>query len=91
MQHFDNGAVFCRLLDANRGGYFQVRPTGRAISSRYYRVPGGVLETLFEASGGIIRLTDFMHSERLARSRVDPMTHPSAIGCCSTLMQSLAR
>ncbi|AMR78372.1 MULTISPECIES: glycoside hydrolase family 15 protein [Burkholderiaceae] len=71
MPHFDAGAVFCRLLDANRGGYFQIRPTGRAISSRYYRVPGGVLETMFEASGGILRLTDFMHSERLARSRLD--------------------
>ncbi|WP_152561719.1 trehalase-like domain-containing protein [Cupriavidus sp. SK-3] len=71
MRHFDDGAAFCRLLDANRGGYYQVRPTGRAISSRYYRVPGGVLETLFEASGGIIRLTDFMHGDRLARSRLD--------------------
>lgn len=71
MPHFDSGAVFCKLLDADCGGYFQVRPMGRATSLRRYRVPGGVLETVFEADGGTLRLTDFMHSERLARSRLD--------------------
>lgn len=71
LPHFDSPAVFCKLLDGRRGGYFHVRPVGRAATSRRYSVPGGVLETTFEADSGTVRLTDFMHSERLARSRLD--------------------
>ena len=29
---FDSPAIFCRLLDAERGGYFQVAPSDNTIS-----------------------------------------------------------
>lgn len=57
---FDSPAVFCRLLDAGKGGYFQVRPADRFASSRSYVGPTNVLATTFETADGRVRLTDFM-------------------------------
>ena len=57
---FDGPAVFCRLLDADRGGFFGLAPTGRFSSERRYRGATNVLETTFAAAGGRVRLTDFM-------------------------------
>ena len=57
---FDAPAVFCRLLDANVGGYFRSAPTGRFSIERRYRGPTNVLETTFSANGGRVRATDLM-------------------------------
>ena len=57
---FDAPAVFCRLLDAERGGYLQVSPSGRFRAERAYRGPTNVLATTFTASDGAVRVTDFM-------------------------------
>jgi GH15 family glucan-1,4-alpha-glucosidase len=57
---FDSGAVFSRILDWRRGGYFHMAPRGvRSLRRRY--LPGtNVLETTFETDRGEARLTDFM-------------------------------
>jgi len=57
---FDSGAVFSRILDWHKGGYFQVAARGlRSVRRRY--VPGtNVLETTFETDTGAAKLTDFM-------------------------------
>lgn len=34
LPRFDGPAVLCRLLDAQRGGFFRVGPTGRFHASR---------------------------------------------------------
>ena len=59
---FDAAAVFCRLLDAQRGGAFRIGParTAQASIRRRYRGPTNILETTFEVGGGVVRLTDFM-------------------------------
>ena len=57
---FDAPAVFCRLLDAHKGGSLRLAPTGPATATRRYRGPTNVLETTFVAEGGRVRLTDFM-------------------------------
>ena len=78
LPHFDSGAVFCRLLDLERGGSFRVGPVARFRSSRRYREGCAILETEFESDAGRLRLTDFMHSERIAKSRLgheDPQCH----------------
>jgi GH15 family glucan-1,4-alpha-glucosidase len=36
LPHFDSDAVFCRLLDADKGGFFRVCPSGEFESSRRY-------------------------------------------------------
>src|ERR1700688_2273654 len=63
---FDSPAIFCRLLDAERGGYYQITPTEGTIpgSQRYLR-GSNVLQTRFASTAGEIVLTDFMPVETL--------------------------
>ncbi len=78
LPHFDSGAVFCRLLDADCGGFFRVGPTKGQCVSRRYLDGTAVLETDFSAAGGSARITDAMHSARIAHSRLgidDPHCH----------------
>jgi GH15 family glucan-1,4-alpha-glucosidase len=58
---FDSPAIFCRLLDTERGGYFQIAPSDNTIpgSQRYLR-RSNVLQTYFANIMGEIVLTDFM-------------------------------
>lgn len=64
---FDSPAIFCRLLDAQKGGYFQIAPTDEAIpgAQRYLR-GSNVLQTRFASTSGEIVLTDFMPVETLS-------------------------
>src|SRR5579883_3232663 len=64
---FDSPAIFCRLLDANSGGYFQIAPTDETIpgAQRYLR-GSNVLQTRFASTAGEIVLTDFMPVETLS-------------------------
>ena len=57
---FDWPAVFCRLLDINKGGSMAVRPTGDASSGRVYLHETNVLQTTHSAASGAARVTDFM-------------------------------
>ncbi|HZU66583.1 MAG TPA: glycoside hydrolase family 15 protein [Ktedonobacteraceae bacterium] len=64
---FDSPAIFCRLLDAERGGYFQIAPSDAAIpgTQRYLR-GSNVLQTRFSSIQGEVVLTDFMPVETLS-------------------------
>lgn len=64
---FDSPAIFCRLLDAEHGGYFQIAPSEGTIpgSQRYLR-GSNVLQTCFASTAGEIVLTDFMPVETLS-------------------------
>jgi len=64
---FDSPAIFCRLLDAERGGYFQIAPSDPAIpgTQRYLR-GSNVLQTRFASVAGEVVLTDFMPVETLS-------------------------
>ena len=56
----DSDAVFCRLLDDRKGGFFRVGPFGDHVSARGYLGDSNVLVTTFTAAAGVVRLTDFM-------------------------------
>ena len=60
MPHFDSPAVFCRLLDADKGGFFRVSPVHDAESSLTYLPNTNILETTFQNHSGRLRLLDFM-------------------------------
>jgi alpha,alpha-trehalase len=64
---FDSPAIFCRLLDAQRGGYFQIAPSDQTIhgTQRYLR-GSNVLQTRFTSEAGEAILTDFMPVETLS-------------------------
>lgn len=57
---FDAPAVFCRVLDARRGGFLETVPTGRIARSRQYVGATNVLQTSFQCEGGRARAFDFM-------------------------------
>ncbi|HEU5231185.1 MAG TPA: glycoside hydrolase family 15 protein [Ktedonobacteraceae bacterium] len=63
---FDSPAIFCRLLDGERGGYFQIAPDRDTIpgSQRYLR-GSNVLQTRFTSTTNELVLTDFMPVETL--------------------------
>ena len=60
---FDSGAVFCAVLDADRGGHFRVGPAdpGEYALSRRYLPGTNVLETTWSGPLGELQLIDWMH------------------------------
>jgi GH15 family glucan-1,4-alpha-glucosidase len=58
--NFDGPSIFGRLLDWDRGGYFQIAPLGPYTISRRYVEDTNVLETTFTTDAGEVILTDFM-------------------------------
>ncbi|MGI8959199.1 MAG: alpha/beta fold hydrolase [Bryobacteraceae bacterium] len=57
---FDSPSLFGALLDREKGGNWQVCPTGVFQASRKYVARTNVLETRFETATGTFLLTDFM-------------------------------
>lgn len=57
---FDSAAIFCGLLDVERGGRWSIRRRDLISKSRRYVGRTNVLETRFRTSRGEMRLTDFM-------------------------------
>lgn len=66
---FDSPGVFCRLLDAQRGGWFRVAPAGSYRSSRTYIGQTNVLATSFHTDGGEVRVVDFMPAQQRGSRR----------------------
>lgn len=62
---FDGPAVFCRLLDAVRGGYLQLAPDLPFQTTRRYIPHTNVLETHLECATGTLRVTDCMPLEQV--------------------------
>ncbi len=56
--HFDSPAVFCRLLDADKGGYFRICPAEACEASMEYLPATNILQTTFESASGRVRLVD---------------------------------
>jgi GH15 family glucan-1,4-alpha-glucosidase len=64
---FDSPAIFCRLLDVEHGGYFQIAPKEEGIpGAQRYLQRSNVLQTRFTSIAGEIVLTDFMPVETLS-------------------------
>ncbi len=60
MPHFADPAPFCRILDAEKGGYFQVCPTEKSTGTLSYDGDTNILQTNFSAAHGHLHLVDFM-------------------------------
>jgi len=58
---FDSPSVFARLLDREKGGYFQIRPEENDWTERQMYLPDtNVLVTRFLSMRGILEIIDFM-------------------------------
>lgn len=57
---FDSPSVFAAILDAEKGGHFELRPLGYRSSSQRYLTDTNVLVTRFQGPRGAVEVTDFM-------------------------------
>ncbi len=75
--HFDSPSIFGRVLDKNKGGYFQVFPVNHDVTKKQFYWPEtNVLITRFLCDDGVCEVTDYMpvgntkignHENRLVR------------------------
>jgi GH15 family glucan-1,4-alpha-glucosidase len=78
---FDSPAIFCRLLDAEYGGYFQIAPTDSTIPGLQSYIPeSNVLQTRFTSIAGEVVLTDFMPVETLSAQPFQEMHDTTRTG-----------
>jgi GH15 family glucan-1,4-alpha-glucosidase len=59
-RRFDDPAVFCQILDAEKGGFFKISPLGEFSSRRQYLKKTNILENTFSSEKGEVRLSDLM-------------------------------
>lgn len=63
---FDSPSIFAALLDAEKGGYFQIAPVFTAMKTKQLYLPDtNVLLTRFLSVEGVGEITDFMPVEEL--------------------------
>src|SRR5574341_37260 len=77
---FDSPPLFCRLLDARRGGAFTVAPEDLIESRQYYEPDTAVLVTEMRSPGGLVRVTDAL----TLRQGAD-LTEDAAAGRCEVV------
>ncbi len=66
---FDSPTIFAKLLDANRGGYFQIAPANGEFKQRQRYFPDtNILLTRFLGEHGIAEISDFMAMQHLGHS-----------------------
>ena len=74
---FDADPVFCRILDAARGGFLSVRSAEVQRTTRAYLTGTNILRTEVASSTGTLILTDFMPVGR--NSGVGPNDYVSLV------------
>jgi len=60
LPRFDDPSLFGRILDADKGGSWQIHPDERHQVHQVYRDRTNLLDTVFATGSGIVVVTDFM-------------------------------
>ena len=60
LPRFDSPSLFGRLLDDQKGGFWQLAPTAPSTAVMRYRPRTGILETQHESAGGSVLVSDLL-------------------------------
>src|ERR1700720_603081 len=60
LPRFDDDALFGRILDAERGGSWEIHPDEPHQVHQRYRDRTNLLDTVFSTGTGVVVVTDFM-------------------------------
>jgi GH15 family glucan-1,4-alpha-glucosidase len=76
----DSPSLFARILDARRGGCWELAPQGEFRSWQRYSDKTNILLTIFESEGGRAEITDFMPvDERTINEHAHTHDHPRLV------------
>ena len=77
LPRFDDDALFGRILDAGKGGSWQLHPDEPHDVHQRYRDRTNLLDTVFATGTGVVVVTDFMPlDERSVVQHAKPHNHP---------------
>jgi GH15 family glucan-1,4-alpha-glucosidase len=77
---FDDEAIFGRMLDAGKGGSWQIHPDEAHKVHQRYRDRTNLLDTVFSTDSGVVVVTDFMPiDEHSVVQHARPHNHPRVI------------
>ncbi len=80
LPRFDSPSIFGRLLDARRGGAWELAPAGPSTSWQQYVDKTNILRTIFETPHGRAAITDFMPADdHDIRQHARPHEHPRIV------------
>ena len=80
LPRFDDASVFGRLIDAERGGSWQLQPIDGFTCRQKYGDKSNVLHTRFETAAGLAEIIDFMPvTEEAITSHASPHEHPRIV------------
>ena len=80
LPRFDDDALFARILDARRGGSWQLHPDEPHQVHQRYRDRTNLLDTVFATGTGVVVVTDFMPvDEHSVIQHAKPHNHPRVI------------
>ncbi|AUW94846.1 MAG: glycoside hydrolase family 15 protein [Sulfobacillus thermotolerans] len=81
---FDSDAIFCRMLDKTRGGFFSIQPRDDFESEQVYGENTNIVVTTFHTEQGQAQLRDFLPIGRAALWRVVDADIPLTLICRPT-------
>ena len=90
LPRFDDPSLFGRILDARRGGHWQISPVGEHRVEQRYRDRSNILETIFSTPRGTVVVTDFMPvDQRTIESHARPHRIPRLVRVIECLTGSV--
>ncbi|MGB2940140.1 MAG: glycoside hydrolase family 15 protein [Candidatus Dormiibacterota bacterium] len=80
LPRFDSPSVFGRILDARKGGFWQVAPVGEYATRQEYIDKSNILRTIFQTPEGLALLVDYMPADEHDIMRhARPHRHPRIV------------
>jgi len=91
LPRFDDPSIFGRILDATKGGHWQIAPRGPHEVVQRYNDRGNVLRTIYTTRRGRVVVTDFMPINRDTEHHVArPHAHPRLVRLVDCLTGEVA-